>query len=65
MIEWSFTSERLGQLVRTVTFDEVYLANGTFFPTTYLKEVTGTTKGTAIVTYTDGKPTKMVWECAK
>lgn len=48
--------------VEEKVFDGVYL--GVFnIPHTYSIEWGNTTKGTATVTYTDGKPTKMVWEC--
>lgn len=41
-------------------FDEVYLEVSNV-PYTYSKQWGGTTKGQATVTYTDGKPAKMVW----
>lgn len=47
--------------VEEKVFDEVYLEYTTF-PYTYSMKWEGTTKGIATVTYTDGKPTKMVWE---
>jgi hypothetical protein len=54
-----------GPKVEEKVFDEVYVSNSGWFTHTYARNFTGTTKGTtkgtSTVTYTDGKPTKMVW----
>ena len=49
--------------VEEKVFDVVYLASDSFPFTFNSVWGCGNTKGTATVTYTDGKPTKMVWEC--